>query len=220
MQSSTLERLAPLTGVVFVVLFVAAAILIGEGVDPEDGVEEVLDYYDDNEGAIFAGSALGGLAGVFLIFFGGVVRRVLRDAEGPGHSLSAVAFGGALALAVAIGIGASLSIALAESFDDIDPVAVEALNALGWNYYVPFALGMATFMLASGISIVRHGALPGWFGWIAVAIGILSVTPVGFFAFLAGVLWILIASVLLYQQGGRETPAAPAPSASPRAPGA
>jgi hypothetical protein len=211
MQGSTLERLAPLTGVVFVVLFVAAAILIGEGVDPEDGVEEVLEYYDDNEGAIFAGSALGGLAGVFLIFFGGVVRRVLRDAEGPGHTLSAVAFGGAIALAVAIAVGASLSIALAESFDDIDPVAAEALNALGWNYYIPFALGMATFTLASGISIVRHGALPAWFGWVAVVLGILDVTPVGFFAFLASLLWILIASVWLYREGGPESTTAPPP---------
>lgn len=211
MQSATLERLAPLTGVVFVVLLVASLILIGEGVDPEDGIEEVLEYYDDNEGAIFGGALLGGLASVFLIFFGGVMRKVLRDAEGPGHTLSAVAFGGAVALAVAMGIAASLSIALAESFDDIDPVAVEALNALGWNYFVPFAVGMATFMLASGISIVRHGALPAWFGWVAVVIGVVDLTPVGFFAFLAAVLWILIASVLLYRQVASKTTTPPPP---------
>jgi hypothetical protein len=47
-------------------------------------------------------------------------------------------------------------------------------------------------------------------GYVAVVLGVLAVTPVGFFAFLATGIWILIASVLLYQQG----PASVSPGAA------
>ena len=57
--------------------------------------------------------------------------------------------------------------------------------------------------------MVRFGALPTWMGYVAVILGIAAVTPVGFFAFLLTGIWILIASVLLYQRGQPEaTPSA------------
>jgi hypothetical protein len=191
------DWLAPLTGAVFVALIVATLILGGEGVDPKDGTEEVLNHYSENEDEILLGSFLGGLAVIFFLFFAGWLRKVLREAEGPGGALSAVSFAGAIVFAAAGAFASTLGIALAESFDDIDPSAVEALNAISWNYFVPFAVGGATFILATGISAVRHGALPRWLGWAAVVLGILSFTPVGFFAFLLILAWILVASVLL-----------------------
>ena len=62
---------------------------------------------------------------------------------------------------------------------------------------MPFTLGVVLFMLASGLSIVLHKGLPVWLGWLAFLIGILGVTPVGFFAHPATALWILVVSILL-----------------------
>jgi hypothetical protein len=194
------EWLAPLTGVVFVALLAATLILAGEGIDPEDGRREVLEYYQDNDGELMASGFLGGFAVIFFLFFAGWLRKVLRGAEGPGGVLSAVAFAGAIVFAGAGAFASTLVIGLSESFDDIDPAAVEALNALAWNYFVPFAVGMATFILATGISVVRHGALPRWLGWAAVVLGVAGFTPAGFFAFLLALVWILVASVLLTLQ--------------------
>jgi hypothetical protein len=191
------ERFAPLTGVVFVVLLAITLILGGEGVDPKDGTQEVLDYYRDNEDEVMIASFLGGFAVIFFLFFAGALRKTLRAAEGPGGMLSAVSFAGAIVFAGAGAFASTLGIALAESFDDIDPSAVEALNALSWNYFVPFAVGAATFVLAAGISIVRHGALPTWLGWAGVVLGIAGFTPAGFFAFLLILVWVLVTSVLL-----------------------
>jgi hypothetical protein len=191
------DWLAPLTGVVFVALLAATLILTGEGVDPGDGTEAVLDHYSDNEDEIFVGSFLGGFAAIFFLFFAGWLRKVLREAEGPGGVLSAVSFAGAIIFAAAGALASTLGIALADSFDDIDPTAVEALNALSWNYFVPFAVGGGTFLVATGLSVVRHGALPRWLGWAAVVLGILSYTPVGFFAFLLVLVWVLVTSILL-----------------------
>jgi hypothetical protein len=75
-------------------------------------------------------------------------------------------------------------------------VAVQAINAIVWDYYIPFIVGVSVFLLAAGISIVRHGALPTWLGWVAVVLGVIAATPFGFFALLAGALWILVVSIL------------------------
>ena len=63
---------------------------------------------------------------------------------------------------------------------------MQAINAIDWDYFIPLAVGLSTFLLATGISAVRHGALPKWLGWVAIVLGIATYTPAGFFAFLAG----------------------------------
>jgi hypothetical protein len=191
------DWLGPATGIVFAVLLAITLILAGEGVDPADGVDEVVEYYSDNEDQVLISGFLGGLAVVFFLFFAGWVRKLLREAEGPGGVLSAVSFGGAIVFAVGGAVASTLSIGLAESFDDIDPTALEAMNAIAYNYFIPFAVGFSVFLLATGISSVRHGALPGWLGWSAIVLGVATYTPAGFFAFLLGLAWILVASVVL-----------------------
>ena len=64
-------------------------------------------------------------------------------------------------------------------------------------------------MLATGLSVVLHGGLPKWLGWIAVLFGVVGLTPVGFIGFLGGAVWIVVVSVLL----ARRRPAAPAVAA-------
>jgi hypothetical protein len=191
------DWVGPATGIVFVVLLAITLILAGEGVDPKDGAEEVLDYYADNEDQVLISGFLGGLAVVFFLFFAGWLRKVLREAEGAGGVLSAVSFAGGIVFAIGGAVASTLNIGLAESFDDVDPAALEAMNAIAYNYFVPFAVGFSTFLLATGISAVRHGALPGWLGWSAIVLGVATYTPAGFFAFLLGIVWVLVASVLL-----------------------
>ena len=77
------------------------------------------------------------------------------------------------------------------------PTAAQALQALWDNDFLPLALGTVVMLSASGISIVRHGALPVWLGWIAIVLAVIGVTPIGFAAFLGSAVWILIVSVML-----------------------
>jgi hypothetical protein len=203
------DWLGPLTGVVFVALVVAAFALLGEGQDAtKKSAQEIVNHYKDNKDEQFIGGLLVGLAGVFFLFFAGWMRKVLRAAEGPGGVLSAVAFGGAIVFVAGAAIGASIHITLADTADDLSPVAVQAINAIDWDYFIPFAVGMSAFLLATGLSAVRHGALPKWLGWIAIVIGVAAYTPAGFFAFLAGMAWILVASIVL----SLRMRAAPAPT--------
>jgi hypothetical protein len=62
------------------------------------------------------------------------------------------------------------------------------------------AVGTSAFLLGAGVGTLRTGALPNWLAWAAIVIGVLAVTPVGFFAFLALGIWTLIVSVMLFMR--------------------
>jgi hypothetical protein len=206
--------IAALTGVAFLVLAIASVALGGgEPPDPtDDPVEEIVEFYADNEGSIWVSTLLQGLATVALVFFAGYLRKVLRAAEGPGHMLSSVALAGATILATGIAIDATLNVTLVETAEDLEPGAVQALAALWHNDFMPMAIGGMVFLLAAGLSIVRHGALPAWLGWAAIVIAVASITPAGFIAFLLAALWIAGVSVMLAL---RERRAGPTPPATP-----
>jgi hypothetical protein len=151
------------------------------------------------------------LAVVFLFFFLGVLRAVLRAGEsGPGR-LSAVAFAGGIVLGVGILSFAGFTFALADGADHLTPQAAQALNTLNSDFFFPLAAGLATLLIATGISSLGSRVLPAWAGWIALVLGIAAITPLGFFAFLAFGLWTLAVSVMLWRAGPTAAPPAAMP---------
>jgi len=204
-MDSDKSRWAPLTGLAFFVLVVVSFLVSGEPPDAtKDKAGEIVDFYVDNKDAQFLSAILGVIGGTLFVFFGGYMRRVLRDAEGPGGILSAVAFAGTIIFATGLAIDSTITITLAETAEDIDPTAVQTLTALYNNDYMPFAMGIQLFMLATGISVVRHGALPKWVGVIAIVLGVVAMTPAGFFAFIGTGILVAIISVMLTMRAGAE----------------
>jgi hypothetical protein len=191
--------LAALTGVAFVIVTVVAFIVGGETPDTNDSPQKVLNFYNDNDTEQMFAGALLAWASVLLFFFLGVLRSVLRAAEGAVGRLSAVAFGGGLVLGVGMLAFAGFTFTLADTADHLTPDAAQALNMLNSDFFFPVAAGLGTLMLATGIAGVRTRVLPAWASWIAIVIGIAAVTPVGFFAFLAFGLWVLAVSVILWR---------------------
>ena len=189
--------MAPLTGVAFIVVLIVGFTVAGEPPSVSDSTpEEIVSFYSDSDSPAI-GAALVGLAATLFVFFGGTVRKVLREAEGEGGTLSAVTLAGAAIFAVGAGIDGSLSFALTESADKIDPTAVQALQAYWDNDFLPLAIGLQVFFLGLGLSVLRHGALPRWIGWASLLVGIVALTPVGFAAFMAGALLVATISLML-----------------------
>jgi hypothetical protein len=201
------ERLTPLTGVAFVLLAIVALVIAGEPPEASSAAREIVDHYVDNKDSIVAGSLIAGLALIALIFFAGHLRKVLDAADKDASALPSLVLAGASVMAVGIALDSTILLGLAESAEDIDPSAVQALQALWDNDFIPIAVGTVVFLLSAGISVVRTGALPRWLGWIAIVLAIIGVTPAGFVAFLGGGLWILVVSVLLSMRA-RSAPAA------------
>jgi hypothetical protein len=197
--------LAPLTGVLFVVVVIVAFVISGEPPEVDEPAQEIVDFYVDNQDMVIVGVILEGIAATLFVLFGGYVRRVLRDAEGERGILSAVAFAGTIIFAVGLAIDGTISIALAETAEDIDPGAVQALAALWQHDFIPFAVGIQVFLLAMGLSAVRTGAIPKWIGWIAILLALIAVTPIGFAAFLGAGVLVIVLSVVLTMRA-RATP--------------
>jgi hypothetical protein len=193
----TKEWLVPLTGVAFFVIVVIGFIVTGEPKSADDPVNEIVDYYVDNKGSIQASSYLGAATGLLLILFGAYLRKVLRAAGGPDEMLSLVAFIGLVLVAVGFAIDVTISLALAETADDIDPVAVQALQALWDNDFVPIALGVLTFLFATGVAVIRTGVLPKWLGWVMLLLVVAGLTPIGFVSFIGTPLLVLVISIVL-----------------------
>jgi hypothetical protein len=209
-QQGTWERLAPLTGLVFVAIAVAVFAIGGTTPGDHDTAQEVQSFYGQHHDKhmILAFSLAFSIP--FLLFFVSILRFELRRAGGTGQLANAAFAGGVLA-AVGFGILAFVHLALADAADSANTLATtQVLNVLDNNDYIPVAAGLGVLALGAGLSTVRHGGLPRWLGWVGVVIGVLAFTPAGFFAFLASGIWIALAGILLAQ--ARQS-AAPAPTA-------
>jgi hypothetical protein len=199
------NAIGPLTGILFVVLTIIAFLVGGESPGTEDSTREIIDFYLDNDGAQTLGAALLALASVALIFFLGSLRRVLRAAPGDDGGLSTVAVLGGLMIAVGASIFAGITFTLGDAVDELPPGAILTLNALNSDMFFPLAVGSAVFNLALGLAVLRHGGLPRPLGWLALVVGIVAVTPLGFFAFLLTGVVIVWASIVLARKAGTAT---------------
>lgn len=208
-MNRTREWLIPLTGVVFVILAIVTVLVGGEPKSADEPVREIVDHYVDNKDAIEVGAVIGVVATLFLIFFGAYLRKVLH-AGAPDEWLSLVSFAGLVTIGIGLAIDGTIAFALAESADDIDPTAVQALQALWDNDFLPMMLGVLMFLWATGIAVIRHGVLPRWLGWVMLALGVVGATPIGFVAALGAAIVVLVISVLLALRA-RAAPAAPGP---------
>jgi hypothetical protein len=203
------KSLVPLSGVVAVALIIASFLLGGEPPDTDAPVDEVVDFYTENDGEIQGSSGLLALGALFFLFFSTNVAGVLRRAQGETGGSSALSFAGGILFAVGATIFAGIGFTLGDAVDELDASAVQTLHVMNMNMFFPIAVGTAAFFLGSGIATVKTGALPKWLGWIAIVLGIIAVTPVGFAAFMALGLWTVIVSVMLAMRAGSE-PAGPA----------
>jgi hypothetical protein len=187
----------PLTGVLFVAVAVAMFAIAGDTPDTNDHTaRQIVAFYSDREGAVFAGVSLGLIGCALIVFFCAYLSSVLE-----GDLLPRIAFAGGVILAVGLAIDITISVALVHTADHIDPVAVQALSSLYSNDFIPFVLGAMLILLASGLAIVRQDNLPRWLGWLGIALALPAVTPVGAITFFGAGIWILLASALLWTRG-------------------
>jgi hypothetical protein len=215
MSSSRWERFAPLTGVVFFILIAITFALSNDTPDTDSSTADTVSYWSAHDSRLIASAIIGTFAVIFLIWFGGSLRSALLRAEGGEGRLSTLAFAGILVIGIMGAIGSTLTFVVADTVNDVPAEATQALSVLSSDFFLPFLAGIALFMFATGICVLRHGGLPRWLGWVAIVIGVVSVTPIGFVGFLAVFVWVLVASIVLYLSGSATTTPAAPPSAAP-----
>ena len=216
MKDSRLEKLAPLTGVIALVLFSIGAALLGiyEYLPSGDRLKEIL---GDNATNVFAGGYIGSLSAFFLIWFAGSVFNSLSEREGGTGRLSMVAFGGGVGSGVALAIGFSAILASgarAGAEGGITPVeAVTMYDLYSQVLGQGFAITMAVFIGATAAVSLRTLMFPKWFGWVSALIAFGLLTPFGYAVLAFVLLWLLVVSIWLYRRGG--STAVPTPQVIP-----
>lgn len=204
------ERFAPLTGVVFAVLFAIGLFVGGDTPATDAPGEEVIDHYKDG-GKAFVAIFVVMICAVLFLFFVGVLRNALRASAPDREWLASVVFGGGVAYSIALAIFAMSQIMLIDAADLGQPQVAQALNIFDNDNFFPAVLGLTVVLLGAGLHSLGSGTFPKWLSWAAVVLGILALAgPAGFIAFLVFPIWVLIAGVMLYRAGARPAVVDPA----------
>jgi hypothetical protein len=190
-----------------VVLIVASFIVVGETPDLDAPMSEVVSFYTDNDSSLQFGAALLALGAFFFLLFSTTVSTLLRRDPARGAVAANFSLAGGIVFAVGATIFAGLAFTAGDTVDDIGPATLQTLHVLEMDMFFTVAVGTAAFLLGTGVGALKTALLPRWLAWVAIVIGVIALTPAGFFGFLALGIWTLIASVMLAMQAG----AAPSP---------
>jgi hypothetical protein len=205
MNESRLDRLAPLTGLVAILLLLAGTVLIGlyDYLPPADNIAN---YLSTNPGRAAIGGYLGVVSAFFLIWFAGSVRAALREREGGNGWVSEAAFGGGIAGAVIAillftSIGSAALRAGAEG--GITPIGAITLYDF-WSQLggLAYPVTMAVFIGATAVVSLRTSMFPNWFGWVSVLVALGLLSPISYIVISLGMIWVLAVSIWLYAKGG------------------
>lgn len=198
----TRGRLAALAGVAFFVLGLVGTLIVSD--DPGFAADptRIAAFYEGEDSAILLSSTLYLVGVVFLLWFAGHLRGVLRRAEGGEGGLAATAFGGLVAGAAML-LGAAAVNAVGalrvQERGQIDPETATALfdvSSIMFGLAAPMAF--AATVLASAVVALRTRALPLWLGAVSIPLGLaLLIPPISWLAAIGFTFWVLVTGVVL-----------------------
>ena len=208
-MTPNIARLVPLSGIAFVLTMVGIIAMEGDELPEGATAQEVLAHWADRADSRLMLTTLAAFAAMFLIVFTATLRGALRAREHAEASASAVAFGGGVVAACGLVVSAMVSLAAARAGGDGSAEAVVPLDHLAQSTWVAVTAGLAIMMLAAGVGGINSGALSKVVAWPAIVLGLLMLTPAGFFGFLVSPVWIIAVSVILFRRSSRSPSSLP-----------
>ena len=212
-MSTFLRRIAPLAGVALGALIIVAFIVSGNSPGADATGQHVVDYYTKHHDAQRAVGFLFAYAGILAVIFGASLRSYLRGRTDSTTAID-VGFAGFVIFAVGVATFGGLGFALTDQTGKYETAAAQALNILDDDLFITILVGLAALLLGSGFVIVVSGALPKWLGWVTLVIGVVVMTPIGFFGLLAFLAWSAVVSIWIFIREGKQ-PSAGAAGAAP-----
>ena len=195
-------RLAPLAGITFVVLLLVLFFVLSKNTpDSHDSTQKIFSFYTGHRAREEAAGIVFAFAGLFLALFAATLARRVRLAERLPGGLSWVVLAMGILAAMGLLLTSATHYATAESANHHLPLMTRTLSNLDNDAFPAFFLPGIAFYLFAGIAIVRSHALPRWLGIFGIVIAVLSINPVGFFAwFFGGMIFTVAASILMMRR--------------------
>jgi hypothetical protein len=207
-----LRAWSDLAGIVFAILAVVGAVFLYDGPTDSSPAKMAAWYSSSgNRTHINIGWVLTGLALLFLIWFVAAVRERVAAAEhGDGAFLSTlVTIGGTVFVAAGvcqIGIASGIKTMSDDTYHH--QVYSGLIHAAGDASYIILAgsgIAMASMIFAVAAAALSYGLLPRWVGWFGVVAGVAAVLSLFFFTMIVWLLWLAVASVMLYVRSPNAT---------------
>ena len=197
MYTHRLDRLLPLSGLVFGFLFIAFFVTAGETPDVTASGQQVIAHYEQKP-RVVVGLILLFCATFFLIFFIGALRTHLRDTGS--NTLTNIAFGGGIAIAVCLSLLSMTQFALLDAADLRDPQVARTVNVIDNDILIPTVAGLAALYVSTGLHCLVSDALPPWLRSLTLLFGALCFAgPASFFAVVLFPIWAAVVSIVLYR---------------------
>ena len=208
-----MTRWAPVTGIVFAVLFVAAILVGGSTPDSDASAQHAVSSFVAHRTHDRVTLFLIAYASIFALFFAAALRSYLK-ARSEGDGLITLGFSGMVIFVVGALTLVGMEYAATDVPAKISPSAEQALNVLQNDVFFALLVGAAIFLIGNGLAITANAALPKWLGWIAVPLAVIAVTPLGWLvAIFALPIWTLIVCILMLVRQNASVPAAATPVA-------
>jgi hypothetical protein len=216
-----LERWAPLSGIIFVILMVVGTMFVADVPDPDAPQQQLATYLADSDNHMrnIMGAYIWVVGALAFLWFVTRLRTVLRGAEGGTATLSNLVFGAGVAFAAVWMVSAAAFAAVAYAVElrgatVSDPDFVKVLPQMAWMILL-LGAGFAGLLLVLTTSILslRTGVLPRWLAWLGIVVAIALPVDVIYISIGPFLLWALVASIVLLLR--RDTATATA-AASPR----
>lgn len=194
-----LSKWGPLAGALTAVLIIISFVSGNSTPDDNATGQHVIQWYTAHHNQRILSDVLVGLAMFFLVLFAATLTRHIRRGD---RWLATGALGGAVATAIGFTCLLGFDLVLATATKDLTATSAQTLNMLENDFFLPAVLGFGLFGVLGGLAVVAGRILPVWMGWVLLAIGIAAlVPPISWFAFLATLLWVLVASIWMTVQG-------------------
>lgn len=162
-------RLAGIAGVVFVVMILVTVFSTGSMPMSDDSPDKIRAFLVDHRGALLASNLIGMLAVPFVLWFGVMLRELLRG-DRLSSALGTFSLAGLLVTApMAAAGGATSAVAVynngvaAKLGDD----TVRTLFTMQALFFTATAMGIIAFAVGAAIAISRTKALPAYTMWLA-----------------------------------------------------
>lgn len=222
MNSASARRWIPLSGIVYVVLFIIGFSLAEGSPQASDPDSDFVSYYADsgNRTQEIVAFFLIVLAALAFLKFVAHLRGRLKAVESEPHSLSTLAFGAGIAsatllmAAVSIGIGPSFTRADSDQFT-IDPDTIRLSGDTSYLLLVSSVMVTSLLIAATSLLAIRTTVLPTWLGWIGLLVAVAALFAVFFLPIIALLAWVLVVAVVLIirpqASDAESTPTSPRP---------
>ncbi len=212
-MSERLNRLAPLSGIIFFILLVVAIFTSGSSPSAGSSGAKVIAFYTQHRSSQRVSDILFVLAAAFLSCSRGCSatacatrptarRRPRWSARGfwPPASQSSRAW----------------TMHSRAHPAQLTASTAQVLNTVSNDAFFTAVMGGLVFGVCAGIAVLRASVLPRWLGVLGLIFGIAAATPASFAGLAGMALWSLVVAVVLYARAERpkETSSAPIPAAA------